>query len=191
MRVWLLIGIGLWVLAGCSSSKEVITHPPVAAPTESAPEDVTEISVVLEKGKSDLPREVETLTFSLTALEIRGVDQHIRWPLGHRVIRIAKGKPLSIPLLTTTLPVASYDTLRLYLSDAQVRFSANAGGPLTSDVGSMLSIPLSLTLQSEQPVTLTLRFEPEPSLWRDTQCTWHFVPFFLIETRTTTSSATH
>ncbi len=189
MRAPLLACIGFLLLAGCSSSQEIRTRPPVAAPSTQAPQAVTEVSVVLEKGETALPEAVQELSFTLTALELRGAERRMRWPLGNRVVRLRRNQTLSLSLLNTTLPVATYDTLVLHLTNARVMFGPNAGGPLISDIGETLTLSLSFQAQENQSATLVVRFEPEPSLWRDARCTWHFTPFFLVNIQETSVSS--
>ena len=167
----------LLFLAGCKSSHEIIATPPVPATPSPATAQVATLQIFFEQGQSKVPPDIQQLRFHLRTVGLSSDTLTQRWSI-NRSIQITPDQLFHQLLLTTEVPAHTYDSLYIALAQPYLTFSPNAGGPLAMTLPEM-TIPASFQLKPGGQYALYIRFEPEPSLWRDKHCHWHFEPFIV------------
>jgi len=187
IRYLVLTGCLILLAAGCSTTTQIQTgSPQPALPSPSAtPEtnDLARLTITLEAGETVLSEDIEAMQFRIAAVHLKPVDgDWTVYPAGVNTFEIPAGRRARKTVLSTQIPPAAYDSLRLELSDVFVFYDANAGGPLTMPRDTPLTLGLSTRLTTEQPTTLRLVFEPGASLSHDAACRWFFLPFFEVHT---------
>ena len=179
--------LGAIVLAsGCASTRQIETASPRVFNTPESVEanvaGMSLLSVEMETGLTALPEEVDALRFRVD--EVRLKSSNGRWlsfPAEQTRIEILPGRPLNKTLLTTRVLPADYDSLAIQIRDVFVLFGENAGSALTIPSNGVSYQSLELHVGPENPSYLRVLIEPGASLAKDTECRWHFVPFWRVE----------
>ncbi len=179
----LLVGC-LFVFAACSSTREVETSRPRAYEglEDAEPENPRQarLRVFMEPGDTELPDDVDQLRFRTAEIRLRRADgEWVRLPSDAGVTEIERGRRIQPKLvLDTRIAPVQYDSLAISLSHVFVRFNENAGAPLTTAADAPQRLAIELEASLDEPVTVYLRLEPQPSLKRTQDCRWFFVPVF-------------
>lgn len=183
--IWAATTLAVLVLtAGCGQTRSIQALPPRPAVTTDtlsealAAEGLARLEVRLRVGETPLSEEVSRLRLRLDEIRFHVDDGNwVSFPSSSGILTIARDDEYDRAVLSTQLAPVAYDSVEVVFAEVYIEFGTNAGGPITTARPPRAARRLILEPGLGSTTSVELVLNPGASLFRDSECRWHFLPF--------------
>ena len=170
-------------MAACGSTRQIETSSPrpVNIPGDSRHEaaGMGSMMIDLETGETSLPAEIQVLRFRIDEIRLHTDEgEWVTFPTELNNFEIIPERYVNKTILSTRVQPVMYDSIALRISDVFVLFGENAGGPISLPRNEPVKLAVDMHPEVGEATQVRITFEPEASLYKNSNCRWFFVPFW-------------